>query len=187
MFPILFKIGQPYLPSGCWWTPLKNLIYGNKRDACIWFCKPQRQWFVKTHMMGSATPPPSHIIAHPHVCIAVHIKSQRYLSFYKVSFCIMFLQQLATSNIHNSEAVTPISDETGTGRNKPQRDLSFQRLPSASDSYNNLQPRTFITWPMLRTFRITPTRIATNPIETYRLEGFLVHQVLATTRNFEYS
>ena len=89
--------------------------------------------------------PPSHIIAHPHVCIATHIKSQRDLSFYKVSFCIMFLQQLATSNIHNSEAVTPISDETGTGRNKPQRDLSFQRLPSASSPYNNLQPRIFIT------------------------------------------
>ena len=138
--------------------------------------------------MGSATPPSySHIIAHPHVCIAVHIKSQRYLSFYKVSFCIMFLQQLATSNIHNSEAVTPISDETGTGRNKPQRDLSFQRLPSASSPYNNLQPRIFITWKLLHKCRMKSTLIATNPNETYRFEGFLVHQVLTTTRNFEHS
>ena len=46
----------------------------------------------------------------------------------RASFCIKFLQQFTTSNIHNSTAVTPVSDETGTDRNKPQRDLSFLKV-----------------------------------------------------------
>ena len=105
----------------------------------------------------------------------------------RASFCIKFLQQFTTSNIHNSTAVTPVSDETGTDRNKSQRDLSFQRLPSASSSYNNSQLRTFITRRLLHRFRMKPARIATNPNEIYRFKCFLLHQVLTTTRNFEHS